>query len=204
MRRSARSRSAGARRHFVQVIAHTVPEWALKKIFWKGFFPSEIALFAGAKLFSATERRTIIRDVAATGLADGTVVQSWNDPGQHFGSAAGEAGREAAQAVFWRVRSKCAGKGTPLDAAEAYYQFFRGSATAALIGGSGLLALARVAVSSGLAAGAGIGMLALAIAFFWRARGAGQNLAREAFRNVDVLLPPPKPAKVPAALGGAH
>ena len=45
---------------FVQVIAHTVPEWALKRIFWKGFFPSEIALFAGAKLFSSTERRMII------------------------------------------------------------------------------------------------------------------------------------------------
>jgi hypothetical protein len=106
--------------------------------------------------------------------------------------------------VFWRVRSKCAGKGTPLDSAEAYYQFFRGSATAALIGGSVLLALARVAASSGLAVAAGIGVLALAIAFFWRARGAGQNLAREAFRNVDVLLPATTHARVPATLGGAR
>ena len=137
-------------------------------------------------------------------MADSTVVQTWNDPGARFGGPAAEAGREAAQAVFWRVRSKCAGKGTPLDSAEAYYQFFRRSATAALIGGSGLLALARFAESHALAVAAGIGALALAIAFFWRARGAAQNLAREAFRNVDAFLPARTLTEVPAARGGGH
>jgi hypothetical protein len=196
--------------HFVQTVAHSLPEKLLKRLFWAGRYPSQILFFKGHRLVSGTERERHIAMLREVGLASDEVVKVWDGEltiGWFRGSVKGidkgqfAQGTEGAQFAFNRIRNHLTDQkaGIRASSAEAYYQFFRGGFT-----GAGLTAMALALEIVALRHGwltpfdgavdiTGLGTMVvsvyvlLAVAFFWRARGAGQNFARETFRAYAAL-----------------
>ena len=188
--------------HFVQTVAHSWPERILKSLFWAGRYPSQIILFRGHGLISATERQRFIDTLKTAGLADEDLVEAW-DAGLTIGwfrrkVVADSAeqftrGVEGAQSAFNQLRHLLSGAdaSTRVASAEASYQFFRGGFVAAGLAALLLAAESVALTQTWLAAPVDTSVLGtivsatffvLCLAFFWRARGAGQNFAREVFR----------------------
>ncbi len=191
--------------HFVQTVAHSWPEQILKALFWAGQYPSQIIMFRKTGLISATERERFVDTIRNAGLADEDLAKAWDstltigwfrrkvvaDNPEQFPT-----GVEGAQFVFNQLRHLLSGTkaSTRVDNAEASYQFFRGSFTAsglvALVVGTETLALTEswmIPLSASLyrpqlGAMVSAAFFVLFLAFFWRARGAGQNFAREVLR----------------------
>ena len=189
--------------HFIQALAYVLTERLLKGVFWGGHFPSEVLLFEGSGLVSERDRSAFIEGIEKGKAVDGPTVESWNKRIRFrmFGAIlekadahALEKGAEAAQSVYDRYRVALVGD--ELDArvtrSEAYYQFFRGSCTAAWI--SLVLLWSVWAVDSYRARNligaeppvelelGGLFALALCLIFFWQARVTAQRFAAEVFR----------------------
>lgn len=207
--------------HSVQAIAHTFPEWLIKRLFWGRFYPSEIMFFNNQRILFSKEKETIISKIIAEKIISENDSQLWK---QDFVtgwfrpilpvrkrklSDDLKKGTENSQLAFNRLRIFLTDNnlGKRVEGAESSYQFFRGTYTALAISGimfiSEYYILSRYSsletnIGHSLLAGSVLAIL-LALVFVWRARGAGQRYAREVVRAFDTTrtLPPIKTNESP-------
>ncbi len=191
--------------HFVQVVAHSLPEGLLKRLFWGGRYPSETMFFKGQRTLSRRERDAFLANALQDSLMQpaeaapfaGVVTTGWFRR-QIAGVSAAEfdVGIGTAQHVFnlKRVHVEERGLGTRARGAESYYQFYRGSMTASGLAAGLFGILLAWAHRSGHQAPSGAHQVLVAsitvsavllVAFGWRARGAAQAFAREVCRAYD-------------------
>lgn len=191
----------------VQVIAHTLPEALLRRVFWSGWWPSDLAMFDGGPCLSTTEREAVKMALTAhlqvsaanVPVPSSTPTRRW---GRRWSLARTPENMKATTAwhgAFDRGRALLAdtGAGTRATAAEAYYLFFRGMMVVCGVGGAAFSFLALNAPwkamiglppsgTTGAVIPSGV-LLSLALLFAWRARGAGEGFARETFLALSVL-----------------
>jgi len=194
--------------HFVQGLAHTFPEWLLKRIFWGGFFPSHIMFFTNQQILFSKEKQVIISraiteqiiSLEDSKLWEQPFVTGWLRPIRPLRrSRLNEEikqGVELSKLTFNRIQIFLADSslGKRIEVAEAYYQFFRGTFTAtftaAIILFTEYWILTRSStalephIGNSLLVGSAI-TLTLTFMFAWRARGSGQRYAREVVRAFD-------------------
>lgn len=206
----------------LQVIAHTLPESLIRRVFWSGHWASQLAFFKSGPCLSEKERSAVIESAVRLCSADPAVLGvltvkrlrggRWRPEGD---PAAIAATLDSAQAVFRGALALLAdtGAGQRATTANAYYQFFRALFTMsaiATVGFGGLAFEAHWKAWIGLPIGAVVtARLPLLVSavftllFGWRARGAGEALVRETLLSLSVLektkalgsAPPPAPAE---------
>ena len=210
--------------HFVQTMAHSLPERLLKELFWAGRYPSQILFFKGAGIISAVERDRYIALLRDRGLASDKVVACWDGEitiGRFRRSLQGidkeqlKRGADQAQFAFHRIRNYLADNkgGLRANSAEAHYQFFRGAFTAAGLAGVSL-SIEIVGLGNGWitpiagavdnhAPGTIVAVLfcLFAGAFFWRARGADRRWRGRLCAHIRRQLPRARPTRSQGRMG---
>lgn len=195
--------------HFVQGVAHTFPEWLLKRVFWGGFYPSNIMFFNNQQILFNKEKKAIISRAIAERLISLEDSKLWEQPfvtgwfrpirplrRYRLNEEVKEA-IEHSRLTFNRINIFLTDSnlGKRVEVAETYYQFFRGTFTATFISALILLfeywflvhspTTLEPHIAKSLLAGSVIALI-LTIIFIWRARGSGQRYAREVVRAFDV------------------
>jgi hypothetical protein len=187
--------------HLIQSLGHGFrvfgqnigPEQRLKTRYWKGYFPSELALFKDSKIIDQSNRQRVLEMLVADGYL--YIAQR-----QEFERPFSEQARELAQGIFVRLNSKSGTQpDSPIKTAEALYQMLRGffftswlglivgTITAAYGAATRLwwTGLPRVEHLSwaGLATFCLYSLVAWLI-FRYRCRGTGEGYARKVFLTV--------------------
>jgi len=114
--------------HLIQSVGHGArvfgrvigPEQRLKKRYWNGHFPSELALFKGSTVLGESNRRYILDALERNGYLEQLQKQEYEMP-------LSDMAKEKAQAIFIRLNAKAGEKeDSPVKTAEGLYQMLRG------------------------------------------------------------------------------
>jgi hypothetical protein len=96
------------------------PEKRLKKRYWDGYYPSEIALFKNSRVLGDSNRQRVLDCLLSKGHMDSTQRQGFELPFS-------ETSRELAQAIFVRLNAEAGEKeDSSTKTSEALYQMLRG------------------------------------------------------------------------------
>ena len=189
----------------IQVVAHSLPELFLRRVFWSGWWPSELALLPKGPCLSETERSAVQNALVKLSLLTAQDVANAPTPTEKWRrwvlkrDAANKAVAEKGQAAFRRGRALLAdcSAGTRAVTAEAYYLFFRALSVVSALGAVAFLLLSVKAEwkswgglpieASHVARLPTVLLVILTGLFAWRSRGAAHGFVREVFLSLSVI-----------------
>lgn len=108
--------------NFLQVYSHLGPEDRLKKMYWHGYYPSQVMFFPKNTVINEKERLDLIKACKATGILNDEEADCYKD------ETFNKDGISCANKCFNYMRAYLAdsGKGSRTLGSEGYFLFFRG------------------------------------------------------------------------------